>query len=116
MTRENVLDCGKFSYPLPEDVAKAAKECTSDECVLGVRPQNVVVHRDAKGKTGLVKAQLDVTEPLGDLLILDLEVGDSLVKAVVDPSFKAEIGDELWISFPADKIHIFDKKTGSTLV
>ncbi|MFQ5758601.1 MAG: ABC transporter ATP-binding protein [Candidatus Bathyarchaeia archaeon] len=116
LTRENVLDCSEFSYPLPKDMAKAAKECTSDECVLGVRPQDVVVHRDAKGKTGLMKAQLYVTEPLGDLTILDLKVGDSLVKAVVNPSFKAEIGDEFWISFPADKIHIFDKKTGSTLV
>ena len=116
LTRENVLECNQFSYSLPEDMAKAAKECTSDECVLGVRPQDVVVHRDAKGKTGLVKAQLDVTEPLGDMVILDLKVGDSLVKAVVDPGFKAEIGDEFWISFPADKIHIFDKKTGSTLV
>jgi multiple sugar transport system ATP-binding protein len=64
----------------------------------------------------LIKAMLDVTEPLGDLTILDLKVGDCLVKAVVSPDFKAELGDELWIAFPANKIHIFDKKTGATLV
>jgi hypothetical protein len=26
------------------------------------------------------------------------------------------LGDELWIEFSAKKIHIFDKKTGDTLV
>ncbi len=110
------LDAGEFRYPLPDHVAKAAKKCTSNVCILGVRPQDVLVYKDAKRKKGLIKAVLDVTEPLGDVMILDLKVGDYLVKAVVSPDFKAELGDELWIAFPANKIHIFDKKTGATLV
>lgn len=110
------LDAGEFKYPLPEHVAEAAKKCTSDMCLLGVRPQDVLVYKDAKGKKDLIKAVLDVIEPLGDVTILDLKVGDYLVKAVVSPDFEAELGDELWISFPSDKIHIFDKKTGATLV
>ena len=109
------LDTGEFRYPLPDHVAKAAK-CTSDVCVLGVRPQDVLVYKDAKGKKGLIKAVLDVVEPLGDLTILDLKVGDYLVKAVVSPDFEAKLRDELWIAFPTNKIHIFDKKTGATLV
>jgi len=111
-----ILDTGEFRYPLPEHVAEAAKKCTSDVCILGVRPQDVLVYKDAKRKEGLIKAVLDVTEPLGDVTILDLKVGDYLVKAVVGPDFKAKLGDELWISFPTNKVHIFDKKTGATLV
>jgi multiple sugar transport system ATP-binding protein len=110
------LDTGEFKYSLPEHVTEAAKKCTSDACILGVRPQDVLVYKDAKRKKGLVKAVLDVIEPLGDVTILDLKVGDYLVKAVVSPDFKAELGDELWIEFPAKKIHIFDKKTGATLM
>ena len=110
------LDAGEFRYPLPDHVAKAAKKCTSNVCILGVRPQDVLVYKDAKRKKGLIRAVLDVTEPLGDVMILDLKVGDYLVKAVVSPDFKAELGDEVWIAFPANKVHIFDKKTGSTLV
>jgi len=110
------LDAGEFKYPLPEHVAEAAKKCTSDACILGVRPQDVLVYEDVKRKKGLIKAVLDVIEPLGDVIILDLKVGDYLVKAVVSPDFKAKLGDELWIEFPAKKIHIFDKKTGVTLV
>ena len=111
-----ILDAGEFKYPLPDDVAKAAKKCTSDVCVLGVRPQDVLVYKDAKRKKGLIKTVLDVVEPLGDVTILDLKVGDYLVKAVVSPDFEAELGDELWIELPTNKIHIFDKKTGATLM
>ncbi len=110
------LDTGEFKYSLPENVAEAAKKCTSDACILGVRPQDVLIYKNAKRKKGLIRAVLDVIEPLGDVIILDLKVGDYLVKAVVSPDFKAELGDELWIDFPAKKIHIFDKKTGATLV
>jgi multiple sugar transport system ATP-binding protein len=110
------LDAGEFRYPLPEHMAKAAKECTSGVCILGVRPQDVLVYKDAKRKKGLIKVRLEVTEPLGDRQILNLRVGEYLVKAMVDPDFKAEMGDELWISFPIDKIYLFDKKTGKALM
>jgi multiple sugar transport system ATP-binding protein len=109
------LETGEFRYPLPEHVAEAAKKCTSDVCILGVRPQDVLVYKNAKETKGLIKARLEVVEPLGDKQILDLKVGNYLVKALVSPDFKAEMGDELWIDFPADKIYIFDKKTGKAL-
>jgi len=116
LTKENALDSGEFMYSLPRGLANAARESTSDEVVLGVRPQDVLVYKDARGKKGVIKAVLDVTEPLGDMVILDLKVGDYLVKSVVSPEFEAELGDELWIAFSANKVHIFDKKTGNCLV
>lgn len=110
------LDTKEFEYPLPEDVAVAVKQCTSETCVMGVRPQDVVVYKDAKKKKGLIKSVLDVVEPLGDTTILDLKIGEYLVKAVVDPDYQAEIGDTLWLEVPPNKIHVFDKQTGKTLV
>ena len=115
LTKGDTLDSGEFIYHLSKDLAKAAREGTSDKLVLGVRPQDTIVYKDTR-KRGLIKAVLDVIEPLGDMIILDLKVGDYLVKAVVGPDFKAELGDEFWIAFPPKKIHIFDKKTGNCLV
>jgi len=108
------LETEEFKYPLPTHVAKAARMCTSNACILGVRPQDVRVYKEAE-KKGLIKTVLDVIEPLGDKQILDLKVGNYLVKALVSPDFRAEVGDELWIEFPPDKIYIFDKKTGKVL-
>ncbi|UCE15864.1 MAG: ABC transporter ATP-binding protein [Candidatus Bathyarchaeota archaeon] len=110
------LDTGEFRYPLPEHMAKIAEQCTSGVCVLGVRPQDVLVYRDAAGKKGLIRSKLEVTEPLGDKQILNLKVGDYLVKAVVDPDFRAEMGDDLWVKIPAKKAYLFDKKTGKALI
>lgn len=118
LTREApyTLDAGEFKYPLPDYLLKRVDEWPSNSLVLGVRPQDVLVYKNAKGKKRLVKARLEVIEPLGDKQILDLKVGDYLVKALVSPDFKAEMGDELWIDFPAEKIYIFDKKTGKALI
>jgi hypothetical protein len=59
---------------------------------------------------------LEIDEPLGDRQVLDLRVGDYLVKALVSPDFKANLGDELLIEFPEDKIYVFDKKSGQNLL
>jgi multiple sugar transport system ATP-binding protein len=126
-----VFDAGPFKYPVPEPLLEKAKNWPSS-IVLGVRPQDVMVHSEAqaptmkkeaaetakKGKAPrlLINATLEIDEPLGDRQVLDLRVGDYLVKALVLPDFKAKIGDELWIDFSSDKIYVFDKKTGITLL
>jgi multiple sugar transport system ATP-binding protein len=141
------FDAGAFKYPVPEHMREKAKKWSSS-LILGIRPQDVIVHAKAQGesirKKGLTKASekgktpsgeklaefsaasfpfqflinatLEIDEPLGDRQVLDLRVGEYLVKALVSPAFKAELGAELWIEFPSDKIHVFDKKTGQVLL
>jgi len=115
LTREEPysFDAGPFKYPVPEYLQEKAKEWSSS-LTLGIRPQDVMVHVKAKGK-GMIKATLEIDEPLGDRQVLDLKVGEYLVKALVLPDFKAALGDDLWIEFPSDKIYVFDKKTGQAL-
>jgi multiple sugar transport system ATP-binding protein len=115
LTEDSVLDAKEFKYQLPKDVAEATKAATSEEIILGIRPQDIQVYKAAKAKDGCCWANLYTTEPLGDTMILDLKVGDYFVKAVVSPDFKFEKVDKLWIKFPVDKIYLFDKKTGKAL-
>jgi len=121
-----VFDAGAFKYPVPEPIRAKAKEWPSS-LVLGIRPQDVMVHAKAQAASTrkkevaeapqfLIIATLEIDEPLGDRQVLDLRVGDYLVKALVSPDFKAELGDELWLEFPSDKIYVFDKKTGQALL
>ncbi len=116
LTRETpvVFDAGSFKYPVPDRLREKTKEWPSS-LVFGIRPQDVIVHTKAKGK-GLIKAKLEIDEPLGDRQVLDLRVGEYLVKALVSPNFKAELGDELWIELSSDKFYVFDKKTGQALL
>ena len=115
LTEGSILDAKDFKYSLPKDVAEAAKARTSQEVILGIRPQDIQVYKEAKVKNDLIGAKLYTTEPLGDVLILDLKVGEYLVKVVVSPDFKVENIDQLWMKFPVSKIYLFDKKTGNAL-
>ena len=114
LTDEGILDAGEFKYSLPRNLVKIIREkATSNEVVLGIRPQHIKVYR-RKEKDNLIKARHYTTEPLGEMVILDLKVGETLVKAIVDPEFKVE--NEHWIEFPVEKIYLFDKKTGTSLL
>ena len=137
-----VFDVGPFKYPVPEFLREKAKGWSSS-LILGIRPQDVIVHTKAQKATTrkkeddegpekakaqpskkvsifqhqlLINAILEIDEPLGDRQVLDLRVGDYLVKALVLPDFKAELDEELWIDFPEDKISVFDKKSGLALL
>jgi len=111
-----ILDSGEFQYVLSKKLAKAVGDTASTTLVLGIRPQDILVYRDVKGEKNLIEAQVDVVEPLGETTILNLRVGGYLVKAVVSPDFKVEVGDRVQVVFPQEKLHLFDKKTGTTLM
>ena len=98
---------------MPEDLREKAEKWPSS-LVLGVRPQDVLVHLKPP-KYEVIKATLEIDEPMGDRAVLDLRIGEYLVKALVLHEFKAEIGDELWVEFPSDKIYVFDKATGKKI-
>jgi multiple sugar transport system ATP-binding protein len=107
------FDAGEFKYPVPETLLEKAKEWPS-QLILGLRPQDVIAH--TKSQKGLIKAKLEIDEPLGDRQVLDLKVGEYLVKALVSPDLKANLGDEMWLEFPGDKLYVFDRKTGQALL
>ena len=112
---KGTFDAGVFQYLLTDDLAAVAGRASSDAVVLGIRPQDVQVSLQSSNGPS-VQTETFATEPLGDQTILDLKVGETLVKAVVVPDFPADMGTEVWISFPARKVHLFDKKTGKALV
>ena len=61
-----------------------------------------------------LSAQVHLTEPLGDVTILDLAIGDSLLKMVLREEIAAGYGpgDELAVSLDHTDGHVFMKETG----
>lgn len=49
-------------------------------------------------------------------MIINLKVGDWIVKARSAPDFTANIGDTAWIMFDKNKMHVFDRKTQNTII
>ncbi len=109
------LDSGEFQLDIDEFREPIFKEAKGKEFTLGIRPENISVGPRPSGKYAF-KGEVYVVEPLGDQAILDFKIGDSIVKAIVPPEFKADLGQKLWLSFPKKKFHIIDKKSEKVII
>src|SRR5438445_7616017 len=114
-TKGGVLDAGEFQLAVPYHLQSGVENAVSEELLIGVRPQDVEVLRDSTDRPDCIAAQVYTTEPQGDITILDLTIGDRLVKAVVGIAFDAEGLSGLSVRFRPERILLFDRKTGKAI-
>ncbi len=75
----------------------------------GIRPAHMMLDPDG------IAARLYLSENLGESVLLNLYLGDNLVKMRV-PSYESGAeGDEVRIAFEPDAIHLFDSETGQRI-
>lgn len=112
----NHLDAGEFKLKINKDLSDILRrENKSSELTLGVRPEHVRVSKE-KGAENDLKGSVYAVEPLGSEAIVDVKVGENIIKAKENPFFKAATGEEIWITFDMDQMHFFDKKTGDIII
>jgi multiple sugar transport system ATP-binding protein len=91
---------------------------TGDEVTLGIRPQDLHVVSEPSNTPGRdpgIAGTVRLTEPLGDVTILDIDVQGSLLKLVL-PEEKAagyNLGQEIDLSFQLSDAHLFMTETGT---
>lgn len=106
------LEFGAFKLNIGKSTKLFKNKLTGNEVIGGFRPADVTIYKKALPNS--VEAKPLFLEETGDQVILHLEVGDDFIKAVVPEGFKVE--DKVWIGISADKIHVFDKKTGVSVL
>jgi multiple sugar transport system ATP-binding protein len=79
---------------------------------LGIRPEHVVV---GKNEPESIPARIDLVEPTGFGTILHANAFGSDVKAFSLERGLATRGDTVSVSFPVERIHLFDTATGSRI-
>jgi multiple sugar transport system ATP-binding protein len=97
-----------FKLRLPNDVANIVK-AKNDEVVLGFRPEDASI--TSKREADVIETKVYVLEPIGDVVIVNLLIGDSLVRVKTRTDLKPEVGSKVYLKIMLNKIHIFDKKT-----
>lgn len=101
-----------FEIELPEEIgSKAENNSTSSGVVLGIRPEHITINE----KEG-IETEVYVVEPLGRDILVTVKLGDSTIKVLTSPPFKAAMGDRVRLSFKLDKIMLFDKRTEKSLL
>jgi multiple sugar transport system ATP-binding protein len=107
------VDTGTFRVKLPEDQKEIYQHKAGEEVIFGIRPEDIhdagFTPPGVAGET--VQGQVDVTELMGNEVIVYLLTGDNQFQARVDPRTDFKVGNKVQVTFNMENIHVFDRQT-----
>jgi multiple sugar transport system ATP-binding protein len=105
------IDAESFQLSVPEAKAKYYESHGGSEMIFGIRPNNIYnrMYAPDRLKGSYVKAVVDVIEPLGSEIHLNLTSGKHNFVAVVDVQTQVRVHQEMELAFDLEKMHLFDK-------
>ncbi|MEA2687982.1 MAG: multiple sugar transport system ATP-binding protein [Candidatus Eremiobacteraeota bacterium] len=99
-----------FSVRIPNE-RRAAVGTTSNDFVLGVRPEDLTLHAT---DAGAIAATVDVVEPLGSEQVLYLTAGGAQITARAPAEATVASGDAIALGINANRMHLFDTASGAS--
>jgi len=79
--------------------------------IVGVRPEDLLTVADHDGVAERLRAHVEVVEPVGNEVFLNMRHGDEEVVARVPPSSTVQPGTEVALGFHPERLHFFDPET-----
>jgi len=77
--------------------------------IIGIRPEDMTISRE-KMEDSHAEGKVYVTSPIGKDVVIEVEVQGVHLKTITSVDFNVDMGQEVWLRFNLDKIHIFDKE------
>ena len=113
MSYENgALYHDEFTYELSPSLQQQLGTLTGD-VVMGVRPESIKRASDSGEST--LMAPVSVVEPMGDVTHVYFEVDDQTYTMTQEGDLVTEVGSQIDLHFPEEKIHLFDAATGDAI-
>jgi multiple sugar transport system ATP-binding protein len=105
------LDAESFQLPIPEKKVPHYRSRAGSEVVFGIRPNDIYdrLYAPDRIKGTTVKAVVDVIEPLGSEIHLNVASGQHNFVAAVDVQTSVRVHQEVELAFDLDKMHLFEK-------
>jgi multiple sugar transport system ATP-binding protein len=106
-------DAGEFRIPLPTGSSKSLQPYVGKNVVIGIRPEDIhdVQFVPPNIAAAKIAAQVDVTELMGNEVLLYLLAGKNIFVARVDPRSQLRVGNRAEVALNMEKLHIFDAAT-----
>jgi multiple sugar transport system ATP-binding protein len=102
-----------FDFPPELTNRLSAARGENGNLTLGVRPEGVIVAREAND--GFMPVEAHIIEPLGSHDIVDLKVGEQMLRARTKSGFVPRAGETVWARIDPAQAHFFNTATGSSL-
>jgi ABC-type sugar transport system ATPase subunit len=100
-----------FSLPLPNAIGqKVRSRTTSKAVIIGIRPEDITIGQ------GEIQGEIYIVEPLGRDTLVTVDVGGETIKVIAPAGFKADPHERIRLAFSLEKIYLFDKETGKSLI
>ena len=104
----------KLKLAIPENLQNRYRKTNDHRVIWGIRPE----HLYEKGIKGtfpggeLMRATVDVIEPVGSVVILLCSCVSTQLTACVDPQTRVRPHDEIEFIVDMNQMHLFDESTG----
>jgi multiple sugar transport system ATP-binding protein len=110
------VDFGKFAVKLPKSQAHLYGSHVNQKVVFGIRPENISDHEESgEHQQERIPAKVNVVEPLGSEVIVELSAGDHTFVGRLDPTTAARPMHEMAVYFDMSRFHLFNAETGTSL-
>jgi multiple sugar transport system ATP-binding protein len=97
--------------PLPG--LQPAPEWSGRPLLLGVRPEHLVRAEPADAAAGAFAAVVEVVEPVGNEVFVNLRLGAHALVARLPPGVLPKPGESLWLRVAVAQAHVFDGEPGA---
>jgi len=104
---------GAFAFPDELQRQLAAAGNAEPDLMVGIRPENVLVARQAT--QGYVPVEAHIIEPLGAYDIVDLKLGQQFLRARTASGYVGRAGDIVWARLDEARTHFFSGRTEEAL-
>jgi multiple sugar transport system ATP-binding protein len=106
---------GEQEYQLSDEIAKKVVKGSSKDVILGIRPEHMKITTEPHNNAYKVKST--VVEYLGAETIITFEFPDGISAMASHKGFyEGKMGDDAYISWDLDLIHVFDSETELNLI
>src|SRR5262244_1265302 len=100
-----------FRVKVPADRIERLRPYKGQHIALGIRPEDLRLAGGGDPADATFDALVEVVEPLGSEILLDVKVGSSVIVARVEPSVRLKIHDKMRLVLHPERVHFFDNKT-----
>jgi multiple sugar transport system ATP-binding protein len=114
LSKEGLLfiDAEVFQLPIPEKKVPYYQSLVGSEVIFGIRPNDIYdrLYAPEHVKGNSIRVVVDVIEPLGSEIHLNVTGGKHNLIAVVDVQTHVRVHQEIELAVDLDKMHLFEKE------
>ena len=96
---------------VPPAIAGRLGAYKGQRLTLGIRPEDLRVATGSDGADHSFDTVVEVVEPLGSEILLDLKAGPNVIVARVEPTVRVKHSDKMRLALHPERVHFFDNKT-----